>query len=131
MLTVFPRVIDDHDRIVSLLRQIVEKYESAFDRPWPGNLPTEYRDKMIQGIVAFEIPISRIEGKYKFGQNRSAEDIDGVIDALKRSGNADNQALAQMMIAECDIKRNDESRFFKTSKFGCVCVALKYLTLLS
>ncbi|HEY3854587.1 MAG TPA: FMN-binding negative transcriptional regulator [Verrucomicrobiae bacterium] len=100
-----PKIFDDHERIVSLLRQIVERYESAFERPWPGDLPVEYRNKMIQGIVAFEIPITRIEGKYKFGQNRSAADIEGVIDALAHASDAESHALAQMMRAECNVKK--------------------------
>ncbi len=100
-----PKVFDDHERIVSLLRKIVERYESAFESPWPGDLPVEYRDKMVQGIVAFEIPIARIEGKYKFGQNRSAADIEGVINALGGASDAESRALAQMMIAECGVKK--------------------------
>jgi transcriptional regulator len=96
-----PKVFDDHERVVTLLREIVETYESSFERPWAGELPLEYRDKMIQGIVAFEMPISRIEGKFKFGQNRSEADILGVIDALYSAADADSHALAQMMRAEC------------------------------
>ncbi len=56
---------------------------------------------MIQGIVAFEIPVSRIEGKYKFGQNRSPADLQGVIDVLSRSDDPDSQAVARMMSREC------------------------------
>jgi transcriptional regulator len=100
-----PKVFSDHERIVSLLRELVAAYESSFEQPWPGDLPDEYRDKMIQGIVAFEIPISRVECKFKFGQNRSAEDIHGVIDALVRSTDAESQALAKMMLAECNVSR--------------------------
>jgi transcriptional regulator len=98
-----PRIFSDHDRVVTLLRELVSAYESAFERPWPGNLPNEYRDKMIQGIVAFEIPIARIECKFKLGQNRAATDTQGVYDALSRSTDADSRALAQLMLAECNV----------------------------
>jgi transcriptional regulator len=53
---------------------------------------------MIHGIVAFEIPITRIEGKFKLGQNRSAADQQGVFDALSRSDDPDSRALAQLML---------------------------------
>jgi len=98
-----PKVFSDHDRVVSLLGELVAAYESAFERPWPGNLPNEYRDKMIQGIVAFEIPITRIEGKFKLGQNRPAADTQSVFDALSRSADADSQALARLMLTECNV----------------------------
>jgi transcriptional regulator len=96
-----PKVFSDHGRIVALLEELVTVYESGFEEPWPGNLPDDYRDKMIQSIVAFEMPISRIEGKFKLNQNRPAADIQNVIETLRRSPDADNQALARLMIAEC------------------------------
>ncbi len=98
-----PRVFSDHERVVSLLRELVAAYESAFERPWPGDLPDDYRDKMIQGIVAFEIPVNRMEGKFKLGQNRPAEDIQGVFDALSRSEDSESRALAQLMLTECNV----------------------------
>jgi transcriptional regulator len=96
-----PKVFSDRERVVSLLRETVSVYESPFERPWPGNLPDDYRDKMMQGIVAFEIPVTRMEGKFKLGQNRSAADTQGVFDALSRSDDADSRALAQLMRTEC------------------------------
>jgi transcriptional regulator len=101
-----PKIFTDHERVILLLRELVATYESAFERPWPGNLPDEYRDKMIQGIVAFEIPVTRIECKFKLGQNRPAADSQGVFDALSRSADADSRALAQLMLTECDVRED-------------------------
>jgi transcriptional regulator len=99
-----PKVFNDHERIVSLLRDLVAVYEAAYERPWPGNLPDDYRDKMIQGIVAFEIPITRVEAKFKLGQNRPAADTQGVYDALARSADGDSRALAELMLTECKVR---------------------------
>lgn len=98
-----PKVVSDHERVVSLLSETVSVYEASFGQPWSGDLPDEYRNKLIQNIVAFEIPITCIEGKFKLGQNRSAADIQGVIKALSGSTDTDSQAIAQMMLSECDI----------------------------
>jgi transcriptional regulator len=98
-----PKTFSDHERVVSLLRETVATFESAFERPWPGTLPDDYRDKLVQSIVAFDIPITRIEGKFKLGQNRPAADTQGVFDALSRSADADSRALAQMMLTECKV----------------------------
>jgi transcriptional regulator len=95
-----PRILDDHDRVVGLLDETVKAYESAFDRPWPGILPDEFRDQLIRSIVAFEMPISRIEGKFKLGQNRSDEDRQGVFDSLSQSSDCDARELAKLMWAE-------------------------------
>jgi len=96
----YPRIIDDHERVVSFLTDTVEFYERSFARPWPGVLPDEFRDKMIKAIVAFEIAVTRIEGKFKLGQNRSAADIRGVYTALSNSLTPGDRQLASLMVSE-------------------------------
>ncbi|MDB6016325.1 MAG: FMN-binding negative transcriptional regulator [Pedosphaera sp.] len=101
-----PKVLDQPERVLSILHDTILVHESSFERPWPGTLPNEYRDKLIQNIVAFEISLTRIEGKFKLGQNRSAADLKGVFDALSSSDDAEHHALAKIMAAECDIGKN-------------------------
>ena len=86
-----------------MLRESVAAYEAGSPTPWAGDLPEEYRDRMIKGIVAFEMPITRIEGKFKLGQNRSAEDQQGMYDVLAQSADPDDQAVARLMITECNV----------------------------
>lgn len=95
-----PAIISDHDRVVALLEETVTFYEAALAQPWSGDLPSDFRDKLLHGIVAFEIPITRLEGKFKLSQNRPAADIHGVCRALSQAGDAESQALAEMMRAE-------------------------------
>ena len=52
---------------------------------------------MLRAIVCFEIPIKRIECKFKLSQNRTAQDRANVIDALSRSENSSAHALAALM----------------------------------
>jgi transcriptional regulator len=96
-----PLIFSEHERVVSLLRETVARYEVGVDRGWDGELPEDFRDKMIGGIVAFEIPIQRVEGKFKLGQNRPAADIEGVFQALSGSSDDEDRRLAQMMTTEC------------------------------
>ena len=95
-----PAVFSEHERVVSLLRESVSTYETPREQPWPGTLPDDFRDKLIKAIVAFQIPVTRIEGKFKLGQNRPAADIQGVFEALSRSGDAESLAVARMMLAD-------------------------------
>ena len=96
-----PAIISEPERIVALLRETISQYESSFAEPWPGDLPEEYRDKMMQGIVAFEIPITRLEGKFKLGQNRSVADQQKMVAELSQLADADSRALAKLMRSEC------------------------------
>jgi transcriptional regulator len=104
-----PAVFSEPERVVALLRETIATYEAALERPWSGELPEEYRDKLIQGIVAFEIPVSRIEGKFKLGQNRPAADLQGVYENLTQLGDADSLALAQLMLDECGVQLGDNT----------------------
>jgi transcriptional regulator len=56
-------------------------------------------DAMLPGIVAFEMPVERLEGKWKLSQNRTAEDRAGVMAALERSSDANAHATAALMRA--------------------------------
>jgi transcriptional regulator len=49
--------------------------------------------------VGFEIPISRLEGKWKVSQNRPAEDRAGVISGLRDLGDESSVAMADLMTA--------------------------------
>lgn len=95
-----PVVLNDHAQIVSMLDETVRFYERSFDKPWPGILPDDFRDKLINAIVAFEIRVTRIEGKFKLGQNRSSDDLCGVHDALAASQHYGDRELCAFMAAE-------------------------------
>lgn len=95
-----PRIIADHDRVVAMLKDLVETFEAGRENPWPGEMPEEFRDRMIGGIVGFEIPITRIEAKYKLSQGRSKADVGGVIAALSASADQTERKLAAMMAKE-------------------------------
>lgn len=87
-------VMDDAARVAEAVAKLVEKYESHRLSPWRSTMPRELMDKFIASIVAFEMPIERVEGKFKLGQNRAAADQVGAIEALESSGDAESAALA-------------------------------------
>ena len=95
-----PSLLSDHDEVVSMLDETVAFYERSFEKPWTGTLPNELRDRLVNSIVAFEIRVTRIEGKFKLGQNRSAEDLNGVYDALVTSTRYQDRELADFMATE-------------------------------
>ena len=49
-------------------------------------LPERYREKMLAGIKSFRMPAQHIEAQWKMSQNRSIEDRQGVISALRSEG---------------------------------------------
>lgn len=105
-----PTVITGQEQVAALLDEMIAAYESSFERPWPGDLPPGYRDKLAQGIVAFEIAVTRLEGKFKLGQNRPEADVRGVFDALSRSEDAEDRALARLMLKECGVLQGGQAQ---------------------
>ena len=91
-----PAVIQDPAWLRSLLDQLTGAQEQVRPRPWsPADAPEDFIAAMVQGVVGLELPIARIEGKWKMSQNREDGDRAGVIQGL---GAADdphrNPALA-------------------------------------
>jgi transcriptional regulator len=92
-----PRVIEDEARVREVLQALVDRHEGELEEPWQMELPEEYLRKQQRAIVAFEIPIARLEGKFKLSQNRSAEDRRRVIERLLASADVGAQEVGTAM----------------------------------
>jgi transcriptional regulator len=78
-----PRVVHDADKLRALVGRLAAIYETGdwrFDAQPPDFVAT-----MVGGIVGFEIPIARMDSKFKLSQNRPAPDRAGVLDALDKT----------------------------------------------
>ena len=98
----FPRVIEgqskeDRATITSMLRELVDENEAKFSRPWRMELPADYMQRMMDDIVAFEVRVTRVTGKFKLSQNRPPSDRLSVIAALQESGNEDAEGVVHLM----------------------------------
>ena len=95
-----PRIVDDERELDALIQATIEKYEAGRPNPWRAQLPAEFKSKMMKGIVGFEIPVSRIEGKFKLSQNRQPEDVARVADALSHSQDQADRQVAALMTGQ-------------------------------
>ena len=92
-----PHLIEGRPELRNLLKELVHIYESGFKQPWAFDLPQRFEEKMIDMIVGFEIPITRLEGKFKLNQNRSAADRRAVIRILAQSRDPVAREIAVLM----------------------------------
>ncbi len=93
-----PRLITDPERLITLLRDLVEYFEAPRSDRWSGEMPEDYRDRMIKGLVGVEMEITRVEAKYKLSQNRQPEDRDRVAEALRKSSDQTERETGEMMV---------------------------------
>lgn len=93
-----PSALTDSE-LCNLLDDLNEVNESLLTKtPWTTKmLPRALYRTMRAAIRGYQIPISRIEGKWKMSQNRSAADRTSVIDNLKKLDDASKQTLADVM----------------------------------
>lgn len=85
----------DHAGLDRELGRMAGTFEAGRSPEWTNRLPAEERAKMYAAIVGFRIRIESIEGKFKLGQNRTLEDLNGAIAGVEM----ENPALAAAMRA--------------------------------
>ena len=96
-----PRLMTTEVELNAVLAETMEKHEAGFPNPWStALLPEGMEAKLHQSIVGFEIEITRIEGKFKLGQNRSMEDREKMLGMLQKTNDADSHQLAKFMEQE-------------------------------
>ena len=92
-----PVIVRDKTRVRAMLERLVAIHEACVNPPWRTAQAGDYIDEQINYIVAFEIPIERLEGKFKLNQNRSRADQQGVVRALAASGDPLKREIAELM----------------------------------
>jgi transcriptional regulator len=91
-------LVEEPERVKTLLADLVRTYESGGPTAWSfESLAADYLAGMQRGIVAFEIPIERLEGKAKLSQNRDAVDQARTREALAASDDPLARAVAALM----------------------------------
>ena len=88
------KLIEETDQKAAILERLVKAYESPQPSPWQNQLPPAVQEKMVAGIIAFEMPIEQLDGKFKLSQNRAAVDQVGAIQGLETAGDEQSAALA-------------------------------------
>ncbi len=93
-----PRLIEEAAQVHGLLGELSATYESGAANPWRLEAQEEsYIAGMTRGIVAFAVPIARLEAKAKLSQNKRPEDRRGVIAALREGEDPQGHMVAALM----------------------------------
>jgi len=91
-----PRIIDNPVEVYQLIRELVDFNEAGFENPWQVEAFAVYEQRLL-AVVAFEIEITRLEGKYKLSQNRNDADQQHVVDGLSGSATPLDAATGALM----------------------------------
>lgn len=89
-------ILDSVEQKAELLKHTIKTFESGYLQQWE-DLPEQYRLKMMNGIVAFEIEVSDLQAKKKLSQNRSELERENIIHALGQSTDSNEKEMAAYM----------------------------------
>ena len=94
------RFFDDADRLLPHVTKLTESHEARRAAPWAvTDAPEDYIRGQLKRIIGFEIPIARLEGKWKMSQNRPGQDRVGVVEGLVREGGPAEAVVAKIVAA--------------------------------
>jgi transcriptional regulator len=91
-----PRILEDKTDVRRVLKDLVMQYEG--EQGWDmDSLEDEFVENLMRGIVAFELRITRLEGKFKLSQNRLPADQQGAMHGLSQSARVEERSVAEHM----------------------------------
>lgn len=91
-----PRVMNDDTWLRRQIEDLTDSREVQRAEPWAvSDAPDDFVAMQMRAIVGIEIPILRIEGKWKMSQNRPEADRAGVIAGFRETGSDAIAALVE------------------------------------
>lgn len=89
---------EDPSWLLAHVTRLSDQSEAHRTGPWKvSDAPTDYVMRELKGTVGFELEITRIEGRWKMSQNRTDEEIDGVVRGLRASERPMDREVAEIV----------------------------------
>ena len=77
-------LLEDTAKLKWILDTMTAQQETVSENPWSlEDAPAAYIDAMCRGIIGFRLTIDSIQAQFKLSQNKTAENIAGVIKGLE------------------------------------------------
>ncbi|RKR82773.1 PaiB family negative transcriptional regulator [Mucilaginibacter gracilis] len=89
-------IIADTEGMLQLMEKSITFYDTAYLAQWNG-LPDEFKLRMLNGIIAFEIKVTDLQAKNKLSQNRSEVERKNIITEFEASADNNEVMIAQYM----------------------------------
>ena len=90
------KIITEQDKSFTVLDTMINNFEKEFNTQW-NKLPIDYKIKMLNGIVTFQINVTDIQAKKKLSQNKKETERQKIISALEKSNDDNEKTIAELM----------------------------------
>ena len=92
------KVIRDDHWLLTNVEKLTNIHEAASPIPWKvSDAPEDFIQSQLEGIVGLELPIQRLEGKWKVSQNRTERERNGVVDGLAKLNTPESLAMKALV----------------------------------
>ncbi len=92
------KVIQDEDWLRTNVEKLTDIHEAHSPKPWKvSDAPADFIRTQLRGIVGLELPIRRLQGKWKVSQNRNEDDRKGVIEGLAELDTPESIAMKDLV----------------------------------
>ncbi len=91
-----PQLLKEGEETEKLLDAMFEEFEKSYKAQY-AELDAVYKNKLLKAIVAFEIKVNRLEGKFKLSQNKSSKERERVKSSLESSADSVKSDLSKYM----------------------------------
>jgi transcriptional regulator len=89
-------IIETEEQLAAMMGKMIAQYDAAYLEQW-NNLSAEFKTRMYNGIVAFEIRVTSLQAKNKLSQNRSENERKNIIEAFEKSSDGNEAEIAAYM----------------------------------
>jgi transcriptional regulator len=92
------RAVEDAPWLRNLVERLTNRFEATRGEPWHvTDAPESFIAAQLKAIVGIEIPVSRLLGKWKMSQNRTAADRSGVVQGLRATDDHEAAVIARLV----------------------------------
>lgn len=89
-------IVEEPVEVIKILEKMITNYEAGYYEQWK-RLSDVYKNNMMKGIVAFEIEVIKLEGKYKLSQNKTEHEKAAIAKSFADSADPLQGELADEM----------------------------------
>lgn len=102
LITATPTLYMDSKSLQQIIGTMTDSFERTFTepshQPWSlADAPQDYIEAMCRAIVGFKLTITSFEAKFKLSQNKSAENVKGVIAGLREVDTVNANDMAELV----------------------------------
>lgn len=90
------KIISDPQDVLALMEKTINNFEKEFYEQWK-NLSPDYVNGMLKAIIAFEIEVTELEGKFKLSQNKTKTEQQNIITFLEKSNDKTENEISKEM----------------------------------